>query len=128
MRRLFRRPKSEAGQHTKVQVFSAEELRFVGEQDGVPERQLKAQWQPMLEAHREIARAYLAHISYEHSPEHNVVLCIRSANGADRALVEQLAAPFRTAFGSDAHLDFAFVSEEQEADLIKVCAPFYVAA
>ena len=111
----------------KAVKFSAGEVRFIAEQDGVPEQALKQQWHAILTDHPEIGRAYLAQAIYATSSDPNVVLCLSSTKGADPALVEALAIPFRATFRTDAHLDTAFLTPDQEADVARVCSPFYAA-
>src|SRR6266850_3158738 len=98
-------------------------LRFVSEQDGAPERDLKARWLPILAAHPEVKRAYLAVAEYEAQPGNNVVLCIRSDDAPNVHFIEQLREPFAAVFNRDAHLDVAFVSDAKEKEVTRVCRP-----
>jgi hypothetical protein len=102
-------------------------LRFVSEQDGAPERDLKARWLPILAAHPEVKRAYLAVAEYEAQPGSNVVLCIRSDDPPTVHFIEELRAPFAAVFNRDAHLDVAFVSDAKENEITRVCRPFWPA-
>jgi hypothetical protein len=122
MRRFLSRLKPELRGSRKADEFSARELRFLAEQDGIPERALKLQWQPILAAHREIARAYLAQVSYDSLTDATVVLGLFSTAPINPGA---LAVPFHEAFRTDAHLDVVFLSAKQEAEMVKVCAPFY---
>ena len=97
-------------------------VRFVCEQDGVPERQLRALLTPELLS-RNVERAYLAMVEYLDPNAHEVALCVRGAD--DRSLVQAVAGHFANIFGRQAHLDILFLSESQEQDVARVCSPFY---
>ena len=105
--------------------WSASTVRFLGEQEGGPERMLQQALQPLLKARPSISRAYLARVGYDGPAVHEVVLCI--AGPADETLVEEVSSTFANQFGRAAHLDIMFLSSAQEVELQKVCRPFYEA-
>ena|SRR5579859_2320614 len=104
------------------EVRTEMKIRFVCEQDGVAEQQLKALLAPELLS-RNIARAYLARIEYQDPSRHEVALCIRGTE--DPALVQAVATHFAELFARPVHLDVLFVSEAQEQELMSVCRPFF---
>src|SRR5262245_35459932 len=100
-------------------------IRFLCEQDGEPERALKERLVPELVSSG-VQRAYLARVEYEPPTGYEVALCLRAPE--DRALVARLVEPFGELFGRDVHLDILFLSDAQESELARVCAPFFRAA
>jgi hypothetical protein len=109
-----------------IQNLQVHEIRFIGEQDGPPERLLKKHLSAAFVFHRHLERAYLAQIQYVDRA--GVVLCIRCVDGQDPQLVEVVGEIFGSIFGAHEHLDILFVSEDQEPALRRVCRPFYSAA
>jgi len=106
------------------EIRTPTKIRFVGEQDGVPERELKALLAPELLS-RNVERAYLARIEYQDPRAHEVALCVRGVE--DPGLVQTVAGHFAKLFGRAVHLDILFISESQEQELARVCKPFYSA-
>ena len=103
-------------------------VRFVGEQDGPPERELKRALAELCQRSRRVTRAYLARTEYDRPGVHHVALCLRTPGGDHhRELVEEIGASFATSFGADRHLDVLFLSESQEHELRAVCRPFFPA-
>jgi len=100
-------------------------IEFLGEQDGEPERNLKAGWTPVLSQRSSVQRAYLAIISLDRSATHHPALCIHSSAGCDPSLVDELAVVFKQVFARTQILDIMFLSDEQEQQLVRVCRPFY---
>lgn len=100
-------------------------IEFLGEQDGPPERQLKTLLIEGLRQHSTVRRAYLARLGFAPVTTPSVALCLASTAGEDRRLVEICSGIFSSLFNSETALDIVFVSPEQEADLARVCSPFY---
>jgi hypothetical protein len=97
------------------------QLRFLGEQDGPAERELKSRLAEIFD--QGISAAYLARVAYGEK-SFAVALCLRSYLGPDRGLIKTVAKIFASMFGSHEHLDIIFLSEAQEAELAMVCNPF----
>lgn len=102
-------------------------ISFLGEQDGPPERELKAQFCHLFQHRAHVQRAYLARAAYDNPGEHHVAVCIRMTVPDDAELQKAIGGVFAQKFGTHEHLDVIFVREDQEDDLRKVCRPFYVA-
>ena len=68
-------------------------------------------------------RAYLARVDHGVPGSYEVALCVRGRAGA--AVVQLVADSFASIFAKDAHLDTLFLSDVQEAELQKVCRPFF---
>jgi hypothetical protein len=103
-------------------------IEFLGEQDGVGERELKASLQATFRHHPEVLRAYLARIGFSPAAEPSVALCL-ACKDADRSrIMDDVGQVFGLLFSSENHLDIVFLNEEQEDDLKRVCAPFFDAS
>ena len=101
-------------------------LRFLGEQDGVPERELKVRLSTLFSEFSEngVHKAYLARVKYEDSTE-AVALCVSSHYGAIETTVERVGSIFAEMFGPQEHLDIIVLDESQEAELAMCCSPFF---
>jgi len=101
-------------------------LCFVGEQDGVPEREFKSHLGSFFRHDQSILKAYLARIAYGEQSPSIVALCLCSQFGPDRGVAEKIGKLFAVMFGSNEHLDIIFLNERQESELAKICFPFFV--
>jgi hypothetical protein len=99
--------------------------RFVGEQDGVSERDLKACFVELFRKQPTVERAYLALAEHGDGRGVHVTLALRCPSGEDPSLIRRLANTFSSMFGSHEHLDMMFIREDQERQLQAVCKPFY---
>jgi hypothetical protein len=99
--------------------------RFVGEQDGPPERELKERLVEFFRRDQSVQIAYLARVVYGDQIAVGVALCLRTQFGPDRGLAEKIGRIFASMFGSHEHLDMVFLTSEQEAALAKTCRPFF---
>ena len=111
-----------------VTPVSVTSVRFIGEQDGPVERDVKSRWFPILTAHPQIRRAFLVRASYDDQGGQQVVLALCSSGGPDFALIEALRAPFAAMFSRACPLDMVFANAAQESQIEMVCPPFYTAA
>lgn len=102
----------------------AKTLRFIGEQDGVPEREFKERVVPLLAGSGIVERGYLARVAYESASAEVVALCLLAQQPQD-ALLRGIGAVFASMFGRDQHLDILFIDPAQEQELARVCLPFF---
>jgi SseB protein C-terminal domain len=100
-------------------------IKFLGEQDGSIERDLKSRFIDLFDENPTIRRAYLVRTDYGDATGANVALCVKSSAGEDMALVSDVFAIFAEMFGIHEHLDVLFVRDDQEQQLRAVCTPFY---
>lgn len=119
LNRLLGRPGIQAA------IRSQPGIQFPGEQDGRVERIVKLRWTTIFTDNPSVRRAYLAIASYDGAATTQPILCIWNDTGADPALVNALAEPFKETFSRDALLDIAFLTPELEVLLRPVCKPFY---
>jgi hypothetical protein len=100
-------------------------VEFLGEQDGPPERVLKADLAADFAAVGDVRRGYLARVGYQPNARPGVALCLRLDSGDEAVVAERVGRLFAATFARGVALDILFLSAEQEADLARVCRPFY---
>lgn len=100
-------------------------MRFLCEQDGRPEQQLKAQLRPLLTDAPIVSRAYLALIEYDNNNMRSVALCLSAFGEPSMELMKSIGLLFSSCFHTSQHLDILVVNPQQESQLQKVCSPFY---
>lgn len=100
-------------------------VSFLGEQDGVPERELKSRLVEFFQRDQSVVKAYLAQVAYSEQSPMAVALCLRSQFGLDRGVAEKIGKIFASMFGGHEHLDIIFLDDQQESKLAKVCSPFF---
>jgi hypothetical protein len=100
-------------------------VEFLGEQSGSVEDTLKRDLILEFATRPDIRRAYLARVNFETSGESAVALCILSKRPDDQAIVTRVGEMFTRRFSKDAALDILFITEQQDAELARVCRPFY---
>jgi hypothetical protein len=114
------------GKHSHApQRLTPPTTKFVGEQDGDSERDLKGCFSELFRQEVMVQSAYLARAEHGDGTGIHVTLAIRRRGGEDRSLISKLSRIFGDMFGSHEHLDMMFVGEDQERELQKVCVPFY---
>jgi hypothetical protein len=109
-----------------IEEVNVSSLRFLGSQDGAPESRLKAKLVEVLKDDRNVRAAYLAKVAYGDAAQTSVALCL-SSSSPNEATVSKAGSAFASMFGAHEHLDFLFLSNDQEKELAKVCAPFFLA-
>jgi hypothetical protein len=105
--------------------ISPNEIKFLGEQDGVPERKLKTHLTGLFLSFSSVTRAYLVRISYGNPAEFNVALCIRAESEPPCDITDEINRIYADMFRTDEHLDVLFLNEKREFALSKVCTPFF---
>ena len=114
---------SDAASDSEDHVVRA--VQFLGEQDGVPEREFKDRVSEVLAASQVVDRGYLAVLAYGPQSGPVVALCLR-AEAPSESIVREVGSVFASLFGRDQHLDILFVDEAQEQGLSQVCRPFFM--
>lgn len=99
-------------------------IHFVGEQDGENERRLKNELRPLLEQEAGVQRAYLVRVTIPPGEASSVVLGLVS-DGENIPLLTRIDEVFKKLAPANVFLDVAFLTEAQEADVSRVCQPFY---
>jgi len=100
-------------------------ITFIGEQNGIPEQQVKSGLNILFHKTTTVRSAFLARVDYGNSDKFNVALCVCSDTPEDVDLKKEAGKIFSTQFGTNEHLDIIFLRREQETALRHVCKPFY---
>ena len=108
-----------------IDEFTAPDITFLGERDGPAERRLKEALGVVLGLDRSVIRAYLARVLHDGKAS-GVMLALLTDDGEDsEKLVAQAGRTFAALFNTRANLDVIFLSEERDAEIRRVCPPFY---
>jgi len=109
--------------------FSLQEIAFMREQDGVPEKEFKSKCCDLFQITEEVLRAYLVRVQYDSKTNTgqtgDVALCIKKISGNDEELVKKIGELFAMQFGETEHLDIMFINDRNETTLKSICRPFY---
>lgn len=104
-------------------------IQFLGEQDGLPERELKRALMGCLAScGSQVAVAYLMRVSYVETPGVQIALCMRVEESDCAELMSCIGNVFRRLFGATQHMDILFLSEVQHEAIDKVAEAFYTAS
>jgi hypothetical protein len=107
------------------QEKNVSKLQFVGEQDGLPERVLKARLVGLFGRRTDVRTAYLARVVYGKRSPVTVALCLRAQPGLEQPLVAAIGGVFSEMFSRREHLDIVFLDEADELELMARCRPFF---
>ena len=110
----------------RSQEIQVPRVRFLGEQDGPPERELKDKLKDIFQLDQSVNTAYLAKVIYGEESSVIVALCLKIRFKTDPGLVEKVGRTFASMFGQQEHMDILFLSDDQESELAKVCPPFFI--
>lgn len=108
-----------------ARVLRPDRIQFIADQDGLPERELKATLTKLFDQHGSVGRAYLVRVKYDEAPEISVALCLASATPTDAPLVDGIRKAFAARFQTGNHLDILFVSASEVPRLERTSVPFY---
>ncbi len=109
-----------------VQEFRTSEVRFLREQDGPAERELKGYLIALFQREEGARAAYLVQVAYADDQENAVALCLR-ADRPNHDAIGKIGQIFSTMFGAHEHLDILFLDDAQEAQLARCCSAFWSA-
>ncbi len=104
------------------------QVAFLGEQSGPVEDTFKRDLILEFATRPDIRRAYLARVAFQDETEPAVALCILSKRPDDQSVVTRVGDIAKRRFSNDAPIDILFLAEAQDADLARVCRPFYSGA
>lgn len=101
-------------------------IKFLCEQDGVPEQELKKRLSDLFIREKAVLRAYLVRMDFELSEEYLVALCLYVITKNHLKLVKKISEIFSKMFSSDQHIEIIFLDDETETKVVDVCKPFYI--
>jgi hypothetical protein len=107
------------------QIFDAPEITFLGEQNGPAEHRLKQALATMMRSDATVVRAYLVRVLYDGTEANVLLAMLTDTDDESEQLVKQASAAFASIFNAQAHLDMVFLTDERDAELRRVCPPFY---
>jgi SseB protein C-terminal domain len=107
-----------------VQEHRVSGLRFLQEQDGPPERELKGRLIALFQQEEGIRAAYLVQVAYADDQENAVALCLR-VDRPNHDAIGKIGQIFSTMFGAHEHLDILFLDDATEAQLEGCCSAFW---
>jgi hypothetical protein len=109
----------------EMESFRSLDIRFIGEQDGSAERDLKALLVARFQADIHVTEAYLVRVRYAGAPEPQVALCLAAGDQVRSEITEAVGSEFRKMFKTTESLDILFLSKEQQDRIREVASPFY---
>jgi hypothetical protein len=119
-------PKSKPVEHPRLpEKIMMHGLRFIGEQDGSVERELKSLLIQFFNQDNSIERAYLAKVVYFSDSSHAVALCLKTESENNSMLAGKIGKIFSGVFRHDQFMDAIFLTDAQERELSGVCSPFF---
>lgn len=110
----------------RPQEIQVSRIQFLGEQDGPPERELKAKLKDLFQLDQSVNTAYLAKVIYGEESHVTVALCLKIWFKTDRRLEKEVGKVFASMFGQQEHMDIVFLNDDQESELATVCSPFFI--
>jgi len=110
----------------RATIPTVRQPRFLCEQSGPAETELKALLLPVFAKYTAIRSAYLVRVTYGDALSYDVALCLTTAAGIEEPeLVVEVDSIFDEMFGPREHLDILFVEAQREKQLQEVCRPFW---
>jgi hypothetical protein len=107
-----------------ARILRPDRIQYIAEQDGTPERELKARFVKVFAAYPALEKAYLVFLRYDEAPQGSVALCLATSS-KDMTLVDAIRKTFAELFSVNSHLDILFVAPSEAARVEQVCQPFY---
>ena len=108
--------------HTPEEL-EVQRVAFVGEQDGPVEQRLKQALAELFRLEHGVTGAYLVRAMVDGQPTVILGVC---ADSVDKSrLAAQVGSVFALIFSANQHLDVAFLSRAQRAEVSRVCQPFF---
>jgi hypothetical protein len=102
------------------------EIRTVlGEQDGPPEKGLKARLSDLFRTSVGVTEAYLVRLVYQGREAVEVALALKSFRLDEPSVVEAIQRVFGEMFRNGQHLDVVFLGPEDEGVVRAAARPFY---
>jgi hypothetical protein len=109
------------------QAFVVRKIQYLAEQDGPIEQQLKAEWRDVLQR-LSVPSAYLVRVQLPELSTSSVALMLSKGPLDDAKVVAALMPSFKTTMAASQFVDIIFMTQQQEAEVVKVCKPFWPAA
>ncbi len=108
-----------------IDEFTTPDIAFLGEQDGPAERRLKEALAVVLGLDARVTRAYLARVLHDGRTSGVMLALLTDDEGDSEKLVAQAGKIFAAMFNTRAQLDVIFLTGGKDAEIRRVCQPFY---
>jgi hypothetical protein len=108
-----------------IDEFPAPDITFLGEQDGPAERRLKEALAVVLGLDVSVTRAYLARVLHDGKTRGVMLALLTVDEQGSEKLVAQVGKAFAALFNAKANLDVVFLDGAKDAEIRKVCPPFF---
>lgn len=103
---------------------AVDKIRYLREQDGVPERIFKAKLTRQFALTSEVERAYLLRAELDgRMPA--IVLALRGDSAQEERIATLLSTVFMGLFQADQKLQTRFINGDEEAQIVGLCRPFF---
>ncbi len=112
-----------SSKRSKTEKVVVGDVHFLGEQDGAPEREFKANILSLLDEST-IRAAFLTRVRYGQE-QPTVALCLEGSTPEREELVHKIGMRFAQQFRTDVFVDIIVLTAEQAAAVRLVCAPFF---
>lgn len=109
----------------KQEAIHVPEVRFIAEQDGIPEREFKKRICDYLSERNVKCRAYLVRVKYPTEDDWSVALCFGGTLPQWNEIEKGVGVAFSEMFRTDEHLDIFLLSKLQEEEASRIAKPFY---
>ncbi len=115
-----------AAKPLRREVNRVRRIVFVTEQDGEPQRRLKARLVERFHSSAGLLEAFLVWARYDDASDLNMAPCLKIDKGIpDFELIKADGAEFANIFNSREHIDTLFLTPAQYQQIVTVARPFY---
>lgn len=111
----------------RTEEFRIQRIRFLAEQDGPAELNLKRHLASYLGCVPEVELAFLVRIAHKNLAGKGVALCLVGGKTRAIEIVQSVGAIFHELFQYTESLDILFLNEEQKREVNLTARPFYEA-
>jgi len=108
-----------------IEQFATPGIRFLGEQDGPAERRLKEALAVVLGLDPSLIRAYLARVLCDGKTAGVILGLLTSDEEDSEKIAAQAGKTSAAMFNARAQIDIVFLNHAQDAEIAKVCPPFF---
>lgn len=113
------------GQESETVIFlDAKAIHFLGDLEGAREEAFKKQTASLFHQCGNVKVAYLARLFGQNVPT-TAALCLVTKPNFEKTMIQAVGKIFAELFDLQESFNVVFLNSDQDADLAKVCKPFY---
>lgn len=109
----------------KIEQIHVSKIRFLSEQDGIPERELKNKFIEYFKKTNNVMKAYLVRVNYIDLNTVSVALCIKTIIDPKYKFIKDIGKIFSCMFGNRENLDIIILNPKQDIEISMNCTPFF---